>query len=76
LSHWLSRASQATAALALITRRAAPVVLVPIPETYDRIKKILPNQAYRCWLVEAVKTAYICILEITEKLVDGYVFSH
>ena len=46
--------------------KAAPVVLLPILETYHRNKKILADQAYRGWLVEAVKSAYACILEITK----------
>jgi transposase len=55
--------------------KAAPVVLVPILETYDRISKILADQAYRGWLVEAFQSAYACMLEITQKLGDGFVVS-
>lgn len=55
--------------------KAAPVVLVPILETYSRISKILADQAYRGWVVEAFESAYGCILEITQKLGDGFVVS-
>ncbi len=47
--------------------------MVPILETYDRISKILADQAYRGLLVEAFQSAYACILEITQKLGDGFV---
>jgi putative transposase len=55
--------------------KAAPVVLVPILETYSRISKVLADQAYRGWVVEAFESAYGCILEITQKLRDGFVVS-
>ena len=55
--------------------KAAPVVLVPILETYDRISKILADQVYRGWLVEAFQSAYACMLEITQKLGGGFVVS-
>ncbi len=46
--------------------KAAPVVLTPILETYNRINKILADQAYRGRLVEALDSAYNCTLEITK----------
>jgi hypothetical protein len=42
-------------------------------ETYNRINKILADQAYRGRLVEALDSAYNCTLEITKKLGDGFV---
>ena len=53
--------------------KAAPVVLIPILETYIRINKVLADQAYRGRLVEALDSAYNCTLEITKKLGDGFV---
>jgi hypothetical protein len=53
--------------------KAAPVVLIPILETYNRINKILADHAYRGSLVEALDLAYNCTLEITKKLGDGFV---
>jgi putative transposase len=53
--------------------KAAPVVLIPILETYNCINKILADQAYRGRLVEALNSAYNCTFEITKKLGDGFV---
>lgn len=55
--------------------KAAPVLLVPILDAYERIKKILADQAYQGWLVDAIKSAYGRTLEITKKLGDGFVVS-
>ena len=51
--------------------KAAPILLVPILDAYERIQKILADQAYQGWLVDAIKSAYGCTLEITKKLGDG-----
>jgi putative transposase len=53
--------------------KAAPVVLIPKLETYNRINKILVDQAYRGRLVEALDSVYSCTLEITKKLGGGSV---
>lgn len=55
--------------------KAAPVLLVPILDAYKRIQKILADQAYQGWLVDAIKSVYSCTLEITKKLGDGFVVS-
>ena len=55
--------------------KAAPVLLVPILDAYERIEKILADQAYQGWLVDAIKSAYGRTLEITKKLGDGFVVS-
>jgi transposase len=55
--------------------KAAPVLLVPILEAYERIQKILADQAYKGWLVAAIEAVYSCTLEITKKLGEGFVVS-
>jgi putative transposase len=55
--------------------KAAPVLLVPTLDAYERIRKILADQAYQGWLIDAVKSVYSCTLEITKKLGDGFVVS-
>lgn len=48
---------------------------MPILDAYERIEKILADQAYQGWLVDAIKSAYGRTLEITKKLGDGFVVS-
>ncbi len=48
-------------------------MLVHVLNTYERIEKVLADQAYRGNLVDAIQMAYNCSLEITKKLGDGFV---
>ena len=48
-------------------------MLVPTLDTYEGIKKILADQAYKGNLVDAIELAYGRTLEITKKLGDGFV---
>ena len=53
--------------------KAASALLVPVLEDLVRIEKILADQAYKGALGEALEKAHHCVVEITEKLGDGFV---
>lgn len=53
--------------------KGAKVVLVPVLEEMVRIENILADQSYKGPLAEALEKAYHCILEVTEKLGDGFI---
>jgi len=52
--------------------KAAPAALAPGLESYETIEKILADQGYQGDLAEQVKAAYGCLLELTEKLGEGF----
>ena len=53
--------------------KAASALLAPVLEDLVRIEKILADQAYKGALGEALEKAHYCVVEITEKLGDGFV---
>lgn len=53
--------------------KAASAMLAPVLEDLVRIEKILADQAYKGALVEVLEKAHHCVLEVTEKLGDGFV---
>ena len=53
--------------------KAAPAALAPVLEAFVRIEKVLADQAYQGSLGEALEKAHQCVLEVTEKLGDGFV---
>ena len=53
--------------------KAASAVLAPVLEDLVRIEKILADQAYKGALVEVLEKAHHCVLEVTEKLGDGFI---
>jgi putative transposase len=47
--------------------KAAPALLVPVLELYQRIEKVLADQGYRGeTLANQVQTAYNCVLEVVQ----------
>ena len=47
--------------------KAAPAVLVPVLEMYQRIEKVLADQGYRGeQLAKQIQTAYECVLEVVQ----------
>lgn len=53
--------------------KAAVAVLEPVLEIFTRIEKVLADQAYKGALGKAIQRAHYCVLEITEKLGEGFV---
>lgn len=53
--------------------KAAPVVLVSVLEMYGCIEKVLADQSYRGELGEQIRTAYSCVLEITQRVGKGFI---
>ena len=53
--------------------KAASAVLVPVLEAFKRIEKILADQAYKGSLGKAIEKVYGSVLELTEKLGEGFV---
>jgi transposase len=65
-SCWVSAANVADV-------KAAPALLVPVLETNARLVKVLADQAYRGTIAQQMQQAYGCVLELTEKLGQGFV---
>lgn len=56
--------------------KAAPVVLVPVLEVYQRIEKVLADQGYRsAELAQQVETAYKCVVEVAQRNGKGKGFT-
>ena len=53
--------------------KAVSVLLVPVLENLVRVEKVLADQAYQGDVKQAIKQAYHCLLQITEKLGEGFV---
>lgn len=53
--------------------KAAPVVLVWVLEMYGHMEKVLADQSYRGELGEQIRTANECVLEITQRLGEGFI---
>jgi len=53
--------------------KAAPVVLVPALENNPRLVKILADQSYRGGIAVLLQQAFAAVLELTEKLGQGFV---
>ncbi len=53
--------------------KAAPAALVPVLEAHLSIEKVLADQGYRGGLTAKVQAAYGCILELTQRLGEGFV---
>ena len=53
--------------------KGAKAVLAPVLEEMVRIEKILADQSYRGELAEALEKAHHCVLEVTEKLGEGFI---
>lgn len=53
--------------------KAAPAILVPALENNARIVKVLADQSYRGAIAMRLQQAYDCVLELTEKLGQGFV---
>lgn len=54
--------------------KAAPAVLVPVLEQYQRIEKVLADQSYRGEpLAEQLQIADECVLEVTQHQGKGFV---
>jgi transposase len=53
--------------------RAAVAVLEPVLEAFVRVEKVLGDQAYRGPIGAALQQAHDCVLEVTQKLGEGFV---
>ena len=53
--------------------RAATIVLEPVLEAFVRIEKVLADQGYKGRLGETLEKAHQSVLEITQKLGEGFV---
>ena len=53
--------------------KAAVAALAPVLDAFVRIEKVLADQAYKGPLGEALEKVHHCILEVTEKLGNGFV---
>jgi transposase len=53
--------------------KAAPAILVPALENNARIVLVLADQSYRGAIAMSLQQAYDCVLELTEKLGQGFV---
>jgi transposase len=52
---------------------AAILVLEPVLLTYKRLEKVLADQAYKGALADLLEQRYGCVLEVTQKLGEGFV---
>ena len=53
--------------------KGAKAALAPVLEEMVQVETILADQAYKGELAEILEKAHNCILEITEKLGEGFV---
>jgi transposase len=53
--------------------KAASAVLEPVLETFVRTETILADQGYKGSLKDLLNKAHQCVLELTEKLGDGFI---
>jgi transposase len=53
--------------------KAAPSILVPALEHNARLVKVLADQGYRGAIAQHLQQAYGCVLELTQKLGQGFV---
>ena len=53
--------------------KGAKVALAPVLEDMVRIEKILADQSYKGSLAEMLSQAHSCVLEVTEKLGEGFI---
>jgi transposase len=53
--------------------KAAPAILVPALENNARLVKVLADQSYRGDIAQWLQQAYGCVLELTQKLRQGFV---
>lgn len=53
--------------------RAASAVNKPVLETFVRTETVLADQGYKGSLGDALNKAHQCVLELTEKLGDGFI---
>lgn len=53
--------------------KGAKATLAPVLEEMVRVETILADQAYKGALAETLEKAHHCVLEITEKLGEGFV---
>lgn len=53
--------------------RAASAVLEPVLETFVRTETVLADQGYKGSLGNILEKAHQCVLELTEKLGDGFI---
>lgn len=53
--------------------KAASAVLEPVLDSLVRIETVLADQGYKGSLKDVLKKAHQCVLELTEKLGDGFI---